>query len=238
MVMKASEFDEYTEEVNQFALGRAERAEKNEKIAWRVAAASLGLVALAIIAGMRLFPLKQVIHEVLIVDKATGEISRPMTIEEARIELDEAFMKHFVALFITAREGYTFDGSEKSYYDAAALMCPQQQEEWGKLWEPANPKNPMNVYGKDGKVKIDIESIQPYTNDSGKTTRATVNYKRTVVTPSSVSEPEYRVASFSFYYAAVSKKQKEQIVNPSGFQICDYRTDPVTVTPQRARPAQ
>ncbi len=236
--MKASEFDQYIEEVDQFALGRAESAEKNAKIAWRVTAASLGLVALAIIAGMRLFPLKQVIHEVLIVERATGEISRPMTIEEARIDLDEAFMKHFVSLFIAAREGYTYDSSEKNYYDAAALMCPQLQEEWGKLWEPANPKNPQNIYGKDGKVKVDIESIQPYTNDAGKTTRVTVNYKRTVTTTSTVSEPVYRVASFSFYYADISKKGKEQLVNPAGFQICDYRTDLVTVTPQQARPAQ
>lgn len=200
--------------------------DKSENRAWNVAKAAGIFALLSIVAVILLLPLKQTKTVVLVADKSTGNIEQMTTLEEARVSLGESFIKNFITKFMRAREGYNPTMNEDNYYEAAAFLAPQLQNEWNELWKPENQNNLMKRYGSDKIKRVDISSIVINPSDDGNKKTVTVRYSTSIIQSGFAQQPEFNIANMSFGYTEVSKSERERRINPAGFQIISYQTDP------------
>lgn len=218
--------DAYLRVAQTWAEDKATRAEQSERRAWWVAKGGFGLAALLVVAIMLMLPLKQTITEVLVVDKSNGNVEQMTSLEEAKVKLEDYWIKNHITKFMLAREGYNPTMNEKNYYDAAAFLSPPLQDEWNKMWAPENPNNLIKKYGQDKFKRVDISSIVINKNDDGTKNTATIRYSTTVIQNGYPQPADYRIANMAYGYTEVSKSEKERWVNPVGWQITAYQTDP------------
>lgn len=223
--MTGPDLQAYFEEAARWEDDRQLWAERSEQRAWRVAMGA-GLIALtAVGAVIGLTPLKTVKTEVLLLDKSTGQIQPLQALAEAQVDLPEVFHRKFINDFMLARENYTYDTAEANYYTAAAFMSPPLQAQWGQYYSLENPSGPLTVYKTDTKVRIDIHSITIHTKDDGRQDIATVRFTRHI-TRGSLESASRWVATVSFKYVNAPTEEKLRRINPVGFQVTDYQTDP------------
>lgn len=207
-------------EARRFEDDKVILAQKSEQKAWRVATAACVLAGLSTLTIMFLLPLKETRVEAVVLDKASGTWQPMQTLDTVQVTLDEVFHRHFITMFMLARENYTFETAEMNYYTAAAFMSPKLQAEWGELWDDKNPNNPMNVHKKTGTVKIQIASITLKKKEDGTMEVATVRFTKS-------TEPErFWVATISYKFVDTPAKEEERRINPIGFQVVDYTVDP------------
>lgn len=223
--MARPDLQAYFDDAARWEDDRQRRAERSEKRAWRVALGAGVIALMAVGAVMGLTPLKTVKTEVLVMDKSTGQVQPLQSLEEAQVSLPEVFHRKFINDFMLARENYTYDTAETHYYTAAAFMSPPLQAQWGQYYSLENPNSPLNVYKTDVKVRIDIHSITIHTKDDGRQDVVTVRFTRHIVR-SSVESANRWVATISFKYVNAPTEEKLRRINPVGFQVTDYQTDP------------
>lgn len=203
--------------------------EESERLAWFVTKFMMAFTLLALIIIWYQFVILHNKGEkvvVLVADKSTGNIERMESLEEARVNLDESFVIHFVNAFMLAREGYNPTKNEENYYIAGSLLCPKLQNDWYELWKPDNPNSPIKKYGQDTIKKVDISSIIPNHNDDGTVNSVTARYSTTIIKSGVPEAPEYRIASIGYSFTDVPRPERERRINPAGFSICAYQTDP------------
>lgn len=209
---------------------QAEAEQRSRRTAWRVAAgaSALTLVAFAIAAGaihtsMRPAPPP----EVLVVDKSTGATGPLMSLAAYQLTPEDATIRRSVAAFLRAREGYTFDTAEDGYYDAAAFMSPRLRAQWAAYWDTANPASPMNVYRKDGKVRVQLGAITILRNGLGAATGVRASFTaRTSRADQPAGEPASWIATIPFRWVNVATDERTRRVNDLGMEILDYIKDP------------
>lgn len=209
---------------------RTEREERARRTAWRVAAGASALTAaaFAIAAGaihtsMRPAPPP----EVLVVDRSTGATSPLVSLATYQLTPEEATIRRSIATFLRARENYTFDTAEDSYYDAAAFMSPQLRAQWASYWDTANPAAPMNVYRKDGKVRIQVGAMTILRNGLGVATGVRASFSSRVSRgDQQVGEPANWIATIPFRWVNVATDERSRRVNDLGMEITDYIKDP------------
>jgi type IV secretion system protein VirB8 len=209
---------------------QTEREERSRRTAWRVAAgaSALTVAAFAIAAGaihtsMQPAPPPQV----LVVDKSTGSTSPLVSLAAYQLAPEEATIRRSVAAFLRARENYTFDTAEDNYYDAAAFMSPQLRTQWASYWDTANPASPMNVYKKDGKVRIQLGAITILRNGLGAATGVRVSFtSRISRADQPAGEPANWIATIPFRWVNLPTDERSRRVNDLGMEITDYIKDP------------
>lgn len=209
---------------------QTEAEQRSRRTAWRVAACAsfltviaFAMAASAIHTSMRPAPPP----EVLVVDKSTGATSPLVSLAAYQLAPEDATIRRSIATFLRARENYTFDTAEDNYYDAAAFMNPQLRAQWASYWDTANPASPMNVYKKDGKVRIQIGAITILRNGLGAATGVRVSFSsRTVRADQPVGEPANWIATIPFHWVNVATDERSRRVNDLGMEITDYIRDP------------
>jgi type IV secretion system protein VirB8 len=221
---------------------QTEAEQRSRQAAWRVAAcaSALTVVAFGVAAGaihtsMRPAPPP----EVLVVDKSTGATSPLVSLAAYQLTPEDATIRRSIATFLRARENYTFDTAEDNYYDAAAFMNPQLRAQWASYWDTANPASPMNVYKKDGKVRIQIGAITILRNGLGAATGVRASFSsRTVRADQPVGEPTNWIATIPFRWVNVPTDERSRRVNDLGMEITDYIRDPdLGAAPPASRPS-
>jgi len=212
-----------------WADSHAESKEKSRVIAWRVAigAGAFGLLALVVAitaVGTAFRPAPP--PEILRVDKTTGVTERLISLKEFQQTPEEATIKRNVATFMRARENYSYDTAEDNYYDAAAFMSPQLQQQWGAYWDTANPKSPMNFYKKDTKVRIELGAITINRDADGKAISVRASFARTIKRNDLlVGPPTSWIATIPFRWVNAPTKERDRRVNDLGFEVTDYQVD-------------
>jgi type IV secretion system protein VirB8 len=209
---------------------QTEAEQRSRRTAWRVAAcaSALTVIAFAIAAGaihtsMRPAPPP----EVLVVDKSTGATSPLVSLAEYQLTPGDATIRRSIATFLRARENYTCDTAEDNYYDAASFMNPQLRAQWASYWDTANPASPMNVYRKDGKVRIQLGAITILRNGLGAATGVRASFaSRTTRADQPVAEPTNWIATIPFHWVNVATDERSRRVNDLGMEITDYIRDP------------
>jgi type IV secretion system protein VirB8 len=209
---------------------QTEREERSRRTAWRVAAgaSALTVAAFAIAAGAIHTSLRPAPPpEVLVVDKSTGATSPLVTLATYQLTPEETTIRRSVAAFLRARENYTFDTAEDNYYDAAAFMSPQLRTQWASYWDTANPSSPMNVYRKDGKVRIQVGAITILRNGLGAATGVRASFtSRVSRADQRAGEPANWIATIPFRWVNVATDERSRRVNDLGLEITDYIKDP------------
>jgi type IV secretion system protein VirB8 len=221
-IVTKDELDLYLEEVNRHFVEKEQERQKSERIAWRVAGAAGVIAAMAVAAVMGLTPLKQTKSDVIFMDKTAGTWDQPMSLEKAQITLDESFKNHFLTLFWTSCESYSYDQAELNYYTCAAFLSPELQSQLAQEWDQGNPKNPMTVYGKRTSWNADIRSISLEKKEDGTEDVARIRYTK------SNAPGKFWIAKVTFKLVEPPKDERYKRINPVGFQVTERNVVPET----------
>lgn len=212
-----------------WADSQAEQSEKSRRTAWRVAGGMGGLAALSLVVALTTVVMS---HrpapppEILLADRSTGAVDRLVSLKDFQESADEATIKRSITSFMRAREAYTYDTAEQSYFDAAAFMSPVLQAQWGQFWDTNNPQSPLNKYKKDTKVRIELGAISINRDSNGKPTSARVSFTRTIKQNDVVIGGETTwLATMSFRFVNVPTQERARRVNDLGFEVTDYQVD-------------
>lgn len=210
----------------------ARRNRNSRALAWIVAAVMsvVAVVALGILA--LLVPLKTYEPYMVVVDKTTGfvEVKRPMA--EGSLTQDEAVTMFNVVRYIKARETYDPRALKDNFDLAQLLATGDAARELTEIYSPANPNNPVKLYGTNTEIAVNIKSVT-FPNNRTALVRFSTDEKSAtnVVTRNWVSLVRFR-------YSGAPMRNEWRFDNPLGFQVVEYRRDQESVPSPAAAGAQ
>ena len=200
----------------------ARRNRNSRALAWIVAAvmtvvavASLGTLAL-------LVPLKTYEPYMVVVDKTTGfvEVKRPVA--EGPLTQDEAVTTFNVVRYVKARETYDPKALKDNFDLAQLLASGEAARELAEVYAPANPRNPIKLYGTGTDVSVSVKSVTFPNNRT-----ALVRFSTDEKGPTSLTTRNW-VSLVRFRYTAAPMRNEYRFDNPLGFQAVEYRRDQET----------
>jgi len=199
------------------------RNRNSRALAWIVATAMMliALTALGIIA--LLVPLKTYEPYMVVVDKSTGfvEVKRPMA--EGPLTQDEAVTMFNVVRYIKARETYDPKALKDNFELAQLLASGDAARELTELYSPANPNNPVKLFGTRTEVSVDIKSVTFPNKHTAFVRFATEEKSATDIVTRNW------VALVRFRYTSAPMRNEWRFENPLGFQVLEYRRDQETL---------
>ncbi|MBR1040687.1 virB8 family protein [Bradyrhizobium viridifuturi] len=200
----------------------ARRNRNSRALAWIVASVMsvVAIVALGVLA--LLVPLKTYEPYMVVVDKATGfvEVKRPMA--EGALTQDEAVTMFNVVRYIKARETYDPKALKDNFDLAQLLASGDAARELTEIYSPANPNNPVKVFGTNTTVAVNIKSVT-FPNNRTALVRFSAEEKSATNTIT-----RHWVSLVRFRYTGTPMRNEWRFENPLGFQVLEYRRDQET----------
>jgi type IV secretion system protein VirB8 len=220
--VKSENKDKYLESARTWEYDRMRSAIQSRRLAWGVASAACALAVVAVGAVAMLTPLKTVEPYVIRVDKSTGEaqiITAPKGPQPRTY--DDAVNRYFIAQYVRLREGWLNDAARENAY-TVTLMSDQAESGRYLSGVEANNKNaPSNIYGDKGFVSIAIRTISFLSP-----TVAQVRYTKVITLGQNTPVAQNWNAIMTFKYTTAPEHEKDRNINPLGFQVVNYRSDP------------
>lgn len=214
----------YLKEARSFDYDLRVRSDRSRRAAWIIAGVASAIAVAACTAVAMLAPLKTVEPFVIRVDSATGVPEVMTSLSDGLQEYDEAVSNYFLARYVRTREGYSFASREAIFREVQLLSSREEQAEFSSFYNASNPESPQFIFGRNGTSEIAIRSIA-YIDEN----LAQVRFARTVtVGGESVRTLWVSTVQFSFQSDAVISDQ-DRLINPLGFIVNDYRSDPEMV---------
>jgi len=200
----------------------ARRNRNSRALAWIVAAV-MTIVAVGALGTLALLvPLKTYEPYMIVVDKTTGfvEVKRPMA--EGPLTQDEAVTTFNVVRYIKARETYDPKALKDNFDLAQLLATGDAARELTEIYSPANPSNPVKIYGTNTVVAVTIKSVTFPNNRTALARFSTEEKSSTnIITRNWVSLVRFR-------YTSAPMRNEWRFDNPLGFQVLEYRRDQET----------
>jgi type IV secretion system protein VirB8 len=213
----------YFEKARRFDQDRMIQLERSARIAWFIAIAAGALAALSIVALAGLTPLKTVEPFVVRVDNSTGIVDVASALTSTAGTYDEAVTKYFAARYVRAREGYVWSEAEENFRTVSLLSTAPEQTRFTALYRGSNPDSPQNIYSRSASSRVNIASISLISGNV-----ASVRYMRTI-TRGDEAHTTHWVATLTFSYVNAPMSSTDRLVNPLGFVVSDYRSDPEAI---------
>lgn len=220
-----SEIDEYLFAVQSWETDRVHAEQKSRRTAWRITGVSLVLSCLAVSALAVLVPLKTVEPYVIRVDNTTGIVDIVHSLKGGDTTYNESINKYFAQVYVRAREGYFRETADVSYRTVGLLSGNTEQQRYFDFFNPKNSQSPLVVFGKYTKVNITVKStsfIKPNV--------ALVRFVKEVIHGPDRPELSHWASTITFKYVGAPMSDADRAVNPLGYQVTDYRTDPESLT--------
>jgi type IV secretion system protein VirB8 len=140
----------------------------------------------------------------------------------------EALDKHNLAMFVRARESYSWMFLQRDFDQVARMAVPAVFAEYNRQYEGDNAL--QKEVGATEEWRINIVSVRLRASGrSGNQSDATVTYDKVVrLTDRNLPEVTTRhVASVVYQYQPkVLSKEADRLENPFGFVVTAYRSDP------------
>lgn len=200
----------------------ARRNRNSRAIAW-IIATIMTVVALASLGTLALLvPLKTYEPYMVVVDRATGfvEVKRPMA--EGPLTQDEAVTTFNVVRYIKARETYDPRALKDNFDLAQLLATGDAARELTEIYSPANPQNPVKIFGSNTEVTVSVKSVTFPNNRT-----ALVRFSTDEKTATSITTRNW-VSLVRFRYTSAPMRNEYRFDNPLGFQVLEYRRDQET----------
>ncbi|MBD3849160.1 MULTISPECIES: virB8 family protein [Bosea] len=210
----------------------ARRNRNSRALAW-IVATIMSVVAIVALGALALMvPLKTYEPYMVVVDKTTGfvEVKRPMA--EGALTQDEAVTMFSVVRYIKARETYDPRALKDNFDLAQLLAAGDAARELTEIYSPANPKNPVKVFGMNSQVAVTIKSVTFPNNRTALVRFATEEKSATNIVT------RHWVSLLRFRYTGTPMRNDWRFDNPLGFQVLEYRRDQETAPAPGAGGAQ
>ena len=210
------------------------RSRNSERRAWWVAGIAIFLAICGVLAVVLLTPLKTVEPFVVRVDKNTGATDIVTRLDENTVTFNEAIDKYFLARYLSYCESYSQVTAFTDWQACSMMSSPAISKAFFETINPKNPKSPTAVYGAKGHVAINVESIA-FLNNHGMAQVRFVRHEYT--SPDSPPMDSEWLATVVYQYLNPPVDERSRLINPVGFQVAEFRIDPVVVTTAAVAPA-
>ena len=220
--VKSEDKEKYFETSRTWEYDRMRAAIQSKKLAWGVAAGACALSVASVAAVAMLAPLKTVEPYVIRVDKSSGETEVVTALKGPQPRTyDDAVNRYFISQYVRLREGWLNDAARENAY---TVMLTSDAAEGARYLNgvTANNKNaPSNIYGNKGYVSISIRTISFLSP-----TVAQVRFTKIITFGQNTPIAQNWNAIMTFKYTTAPEHEKDRNINPLGFQVVNYRSDP------------
>lgn len=209
-------------------LDRTLMLERSERRAWWVAIAGMVLGLIGIAAVFVQGPLRRVVEIPIVVDRVTGEATVQQRLSVETIPPMEALDKHNLAIFVRAREGYSWMFLQRDFDQVARMAVPAVFADYNRQFEGDAALQKKLGAAEDWRINV-IGVRLAASGRAGNRGEAQVTYDKVVrLTDRNLPDVTTRhVASVVFQYQPkVLAKEKDRLENPFGFVVLAYRSDP------------
>lgn len=217
----------------RWEVDRAAMLAASERRAWIVAATGVALAVIAVAAVLVQVPLRQVVQVPIVVDRVTGETTIQQRLAVETVPMLEALDKHNLAVFVRAREGYSWWWLQRDYDQVARMAVPAVFAAYERLFQGDTALQKRLSGSEEWRVQIVSVRLAP-AGRRGNRGEATVTYDK-VVRLKDRNLPDVttrHVASVVYeYQPKVLAREKDRLENPFGFVVTAYRSDPEITTP-------
>ncbi|WP_074381488.1 virB8 family protein [Bartonella doshiae] len=218
--VKAEQLNSYYEESRGLERELISEFIRSRKTAWRVAGA-IGIFGLfGMMCGVVGFSQPAPTPLVLRVDNATGAVDVISVMREHETSYGEVVDRYWLNQYVLNRETYDYDTIQLNYDTAALLSAPTVQQEFYKIYDGENARD--KVLSNKARITVKVRSIQP--NGRG---QAIVRFTTQQHDSNGVAEPkQHQIATIGYTYVGAPMKSSDRLLNPLGFQVTSYRSDP------------
>ncbi|WP_273791702.1 virB8 family protein [Bartonella sp. CM31XJBT] len=222
--MKENAVEQYIAEARSFDQDRILASRRTTRISLAIAGIAVAVAIMSSLAVITLTPLKTVEPFVIRVDNSTGITEVVEALKEGPTNVDEAITRYFAAKYVRSREGFAVEETQNNFETVSLLSSPEERERFAGWYGAKNPQSPQIIY-KNAIATITIKSIS-FINDKV----AQVRYYRTVRNNDTNKEfITHWVATLTFEYTNAPISVQNRLINPLGFIVNEYRTDPEVV---------
>jgi len=217
-----SKEEKYFEDANDWEAERTFLIEESERKAWLTAKASWVITGLSWLAIALMMPLKEKELAVVRVNAVTGQTDIVTTLKEEEITHDEAMDKSWLAQYVLARESYDWNTLQRDYDTVGLLSSQTVGKEYASLFDGDNAID--KKYGASVVVRTKVISAIPTGEGTG-----TVRFVQTIKRVGEIGEGVSKswVATIAYEYnPKAAMTEDKRLINPWGFQVISYRTDP------------
>jgi type IV secretion system protein VirB8 len=214
-------------------LDRACLLQRSERRAWWVGSAGLLVGVLGVLAVLAQGPLRQVVGVPIVVDKTTGETTIQQRLSDETVPPQEALDKHNLAVFVRAREGYSWWWLQRDFEQVARMAVPAVFADYNRQFEGDAAIQKKLASTEEWRINVVSVRLSP-TGRRGNRGDGTVTFdKITRLTERNLPDVVTRhVASVVYeYQPKVFAKEPDRLDNPFGFVVTAYRSDPEINTP-------
>jgi type IV secretion system protein VirB8 len=220
--VKAEDKDKYFETSRTWEYDRMRSAIQSRRLAWGVATGACALAVVSVGAVAMLAPLKTVQPYVIKVDRSSGETQIVTALKGPQQRTyEEAVNRYFISQYVRLREGWLNNAARENAY---AVMLMSEQAEGARYLngvESNNKNAPSNIYGERGFVSISIRTISFLSP-----TVAQVRFTKIITFGQNAPVAQNWNAILTFKFTAAPESEKDRNINPLGFQVVNYRSDP------------
>ena len=209
-------------------IDRALMLEKSERRAWRVGGISVVVAVLAVLAVFVQGPLRQLVGIPIVVDRTTGETTVQQRLSVESVPMMEALDKHNLAVFVRAREGYSWWFLQRDFDQVARMAVPAVFADYNRQFEGDGALQKKLAGAEQWRVNIVGVRLSASAR-RGNAGVASVTYDKVVhlVDRNLPDATTRHVASVVYeYQPKVLSREKDRIENPFGFVVTAYRSDP------------
>jgi type IV secretion system protein VirB8 len=175
-----------------------------------------------------MLPLKTVAPYLIRVDNVTGELDLVDPLSNAKESYEEKLDRFWINTFVLLRESYYWSTIEGVEEKVNLLSTDNVFREYQSYLFGAN--SPLKLFQNRYSIKVDIKGTTFFkTKDNSiiGQTRLTKTVIDNTGKPVDLYPITNWIATSTFDYKKEIKREKEEQVNPLGFEITSYRIDPV-----------
>jgi type IV secretion system protein VirB8 len=220
--VKVEDKEKYFETSRTWEYDRMRAAIQSKRLAWGIATGACALALVSVGAVAMLAPLKTVEPYVIRVDKTSGETEVVTALKGPQPRTyEDAVNRYFISQYVRLREGWLNDAARENAYTVMLMSDPLESGRYLNSVQSSNKNAPSNIYSDKGYVSIAIRSISFLSP-----TVAQVRYTKIINFGQNTPVAQNWNAIMTFKYTTAPEHEKDRNINPLGFQVVNYRSDP------------
>jgi type IV secretion system protein VirB8 len=212
---------------------RALLLERSARRGWTVAGVATVLAFIAVLAVFVQGPLRQVVGVPIVVDRTTGETTIEQRLSVETIPPQEALDKHQAAVWVRAREGYSWWWLQRDYDAVARMAVPAVFNDYARLFDGDQALQKKIGGTQEWRINVIGVRLSPL-GRQGNRGEAVVTFDKVVrqVDRALPDQTTRYVASLVYEYQPKAlAKETDRVENPFGFTVTAYRADPEVSSP-------
>lgn len=220
--VKTEDKERYFATARTWEYDRMRAAIQSKRVAWGVAGGACALAVASVAAIAMLTPLKTVQPYVIRVDRSSGETEIVTALKGPKPRTyEDSVNRYFISQYVRLREGWLNDAARENAYTVMLMSDPAEASRYLASVQSNNKNAPSNIYGDKGYVSIAIRTISFLSP-----TVAQIRYTKIITFGQNTPVAQNWNAILTFKFTTAPEHEKDRNLNPLGFQVVNYRSDP------------